>query len=127
MEFPENLRYSRDHEWVRVDGDRATIGISDYAQDSLQDVVYIELPEVGRQLQQGDIFGSIESVKTVSDLIAPVSGEVIAVNEDLTQATEQVNQDPYTAGWMIVVQMDDPSEVDSLMTAEQYREYVEGL
>jgi len=82
---------------------------------------------VGRQLQQGDIFGSIESVKTVSDLIAPVSGEVIAVNEDLTQATEQVNQDPYTAGWMIVVQMDDPSEVDSLMTAEQYREYVEGL
>lgn len=127
MEFPENLRYSRDHEWVRVDGDRATIGISDYAQDSLQDVVYIELPEVGRQLQQGDIFGSIESVKTVSDLIAPVSGEVVAVNEDLTQATEIVNQDPYTAGWMIVVEMDDPSEVDSLMTAEQYREYVEGL
>ncbi|MGQ9524387.1 MAG: glycine cleavage system protein GcvH [Armatimonadota bacterium] len=127
MEFPEDLRYSRDHEWVRVDGDRATIGISDYAQDSLQDVIYIELPQVGRQLQQGDIFGSIESVKTVSDLIAPVSGEVIAVNEDLVQATEQVNQDPYTAGWMIVVRMDDPSEVDSLMTAAQYREYVEGL
>jgi len=127
MEFPEDLRYSKDHEWVRVDGDRATIGISDYAQDNLQDVVFIDLPEVGRQLQQGDIFGSIESVKAVSDLISPVSGEVIAVNEELPDAPEVVNQDPYVGGWMIVVQMDDPSEVEELMTAEQYREYVEEL
>ncbi|MGC8833198.1 MAG: glycine cleavage system protein GcvH [Armatimonadota bacterium] len=127
MEFPEDLRYSKDHEWVRVDGDRATIGISDYAQDNLQDVVFIDLPEVGRQLQQGDIFGSIESVKAVSDLISPVSGEVIAVNEELPDAPEIVNQDPYVGGWMIVVQMDDPSEVEELMTAEQYREYVEEL
>jgi len=85
------------------------------------------LPEVGRQLQQGDIFGSIESVKAVSDLISPVSGEVIAVNEELPDAPEIVNQDPYVGGWMIVVQMDDPSEVEELMTAEQYREYVEEL
>lgn len=127
MEFPEDLRYSKDHEWVRVDGDRATIGISDYAQDNLQDVVFIDLPEVGRQLQRGDIFGSIESVKAVSDLISPVSGEVIAVNEELPDAPEIVNQDPYVGGWMIVVQMDDPSEVEELMTAEQYREYVEEL
>jgi glycine cleavage system H protein len=127
MECPSHLKYSRDHEWVRIEGDKAVVGISDYAQDKLEDVVYIDLPEPGRELQQGDIFGSVESVKTVSDLIAPISGEVLEVNEELEDAPEQVNQDPYGAGWMIKVRPDDPSELDSLLDADAYRQFVEEL
>jgi glycine cleavage system H protein len=125
MNLPPELRYAKSHEWVRVEGDLATIGITDYAQDQLGDVVYIELPEVGRTLQQEETFGSIESVKAVSELLAPVSGEVVEVNEELLDTPETVNEDPYSAGWMIIVRMDDPSEVKDLLTAEQYQAFVE--
>jgi len=125
MNLPPELRYAKSHEWVRVEGDLATIGITDYAQDQLGDVVYIELPEVGRTLQQEETFGSVESVKAVSELLAPVGGEVVEVNEELVDTPETVNEDPYTAGWMIIVRMDDPGEVRDLLTAEQYQAFVE--
>ncbi|HHX41260.1 MAG TPA: glycine cleavage system protein GcvH [Armatimonadetes bacterium] len=125
MNLPPELKYAKSHEWVRVEGDLATIGITDYAQDQLGDVVYIELPEVGRTLQQEEAFGSVESVKAVSELLAPVGGEVVEVNEELVDTPETVNEDPYTAGWMIIVRMDDPGEVRDLLTAEQYQAFVE--
>jgi glycine cleavage system H protein len=120
MHHPENLRYTSTHEWVRVDGNRATIGISDHAQQELGDVVYLDLPEVGRTFRAGAVFGSIESVKAVSDLYAPVSGEVVERNEALLDAPEQVNSSPYDAGWMIVIQMSDPAEVEALLDAKAY-------
>jgi len=120
---PEDLKYSKTHEWVRVEDDTATIGITDYAQNELGDIVNIELPEPGDTLQAGQRFGSIDSVKAVSDLISPVSGEVLEVNEDLVESPELINEDPYTSGWMIIVKMDDPSELGELMTAEQYDEF----
>ncbi|MGV3724951.1 MAG: glycine cleavage system protein GcvH [Actinomycetota bacterium] len=120
MHHPENLRYSSTHEWVRVDGDRATIGISDHAQHELGDVVYLDLPPVGRTLRAGAALGSIESVKAVSDLYAPVSGEVVEINQALLDAPEQVNSSPYDAGWMITLKMSDPAEVDALLDAKAY-------
>lgn len=120
MAHPENLRYRESHEWVRVDGDRATIGITDHAQHELGDVVYLDLPKVGRAIGAGEVFGSIESVKAVSDLYAPVSGEVVEVNEALADAPEGVNQSPHDAGWMIVLRMSNPAEVDALMDASAY-------
>jgi glycine cleavage system H protein len=122
MKHPDDLRYSRTHEWVRVEGDTATIGITDFAQNELGDIVYLELPEVGRALQQSDVFGTVESVKAVSDLYAPVSGEVLEVNDELPESPEEINQDPYVRGWMIIVKMDDPSELDELLTAKQYEQ-----
>jgi glycine cleavage system H protein len=123
--YPEGYRYSKTHEWVNKQGDLATIGISDYAQMQLGDIVHMELPDVGTLVHAGDIFGSVDSVKAVSDLIAPVSGEVVEVNEDLVASPELVNEDPHTAGWMIIVKMDDPSELDDLVTASQYEEFIE--
>lgn len=120
MHLPDNLRYSSTHEWVRVDGDRATIGISDHAQHELGDVVYLDLPQVGKTFRAGAPFGSIESVKAVSDLYAPVSGEVVEVNQALLDAPEQVNSSPYEAGWMLVLRMSNPSEVDALLDAKAY-------
>lgn len=120
MHLPENLRYTSTHEWVRVDGDRATIGISDHAQHELGDVVYLDLPAVGKTFRSGAVFGSIESVKAVSDLYAPVSGEVVEVNQALLDAPEQVNSSPYEAGWMLVIRMSNPAEVDALMDAKAY-------
>lgn len=120
MCHPENLRYSPSHEWVRVDGDRATIGITDFAQHELGDVVYLELPEVGRTSRAGAVMGAVESVKAVSDLYYPVSGEVVEVNTALPDAPEDINNSPCDAGWMIVVRMSDPSEVEKLMTAQEY-------
>ena len=122
MVHPKELRYSPTDEWVRVDGDRATIGITDYAQHELGDVVYLDLPEVGRRVQADDLFGTVESVKAVADLISPVTGEVVEVNEPLSDTPEEVNRDPYGSAWMLVVKLDDPSEVDGLMSAEQYEE-----
>jgi glycine cleavage system H protein len=122
MVHPKELRYSPTDEWIRLDGDRATIGITDYAQHELGDVVYLDLPEVGRRLQSDDLFGSVESVKAVADLISPVSGEVVEVNEPLANSPEEVNRDPYGSAWMMVVKLDDPSEVDGLLSAEQYEE-----
>jgi glycine cleavage system H protein len=120
MHHPDELRYSPTHEWVRVDGDRATIGISDHAQHELGDVVYLDLPPVGRTLRAGAVLGSIESVKAVSDLYAPVSGEVVEVNQALLDAPEQVNNSPYDAGWMLVLKLSDPAEVDALLDAKAY-------
>lgn len=123
---PEDSRYAKTHEYVHLEGDVATIGITDYAQKELGDVVFVELPAVGAQLEAADELGSIESVKAVSDLFAPVSGEVVEVNEALKEKPELVNTDPYGDGWMIRVKMSDPSEFDELlMSAEEYEEYVE--
>ena len=122
---PENLRYSKEDEWVKLDGDVATIGITDYAQDSLSDIVYLELPAAGASFGAGDIFGVVESVKAASDLFAPVSGEVIEVNDALTDTPEVVNEDPYDAAWMIKVKLADPGEVDDLMDAAAYAAYCE--
>jgi glycine cleavage system H protein len=122
MNHPDDLRYAPTHEWVRAEGDTATIGITDFAQNELGDVVYLELPEVGRTLQQNDVFGTVESVKAVSDLYAPVSGEVIEVNDELPDSPEEINQDPYVRGWMIIVKMDDPTELNELLTAQQYEQ-----
>lgn len=126
MNIPEGLKYSREHEWVRVEGSRAYIGITDYAQDELGDIVYVELPEVGAEVKAGDTFGTVESVKTVSDLYAPVSGRVVEVNEALANAPEKVNESPYEEAWMIVVEMADPSELEALLDAEAYRQHIQG-
>jgi glycine cleavage system H protein len=122
---PEDSRYAKTHEYVHLEGDVATIGITDYAQKELGDVVFVELPTVGSQLEAADELGSIESVKAVSELFAPVTGEVVEVNEALKEKPELVNTDPYGDGWMIKVKLSDPSEFDELMSAEEYEEYVE--
>ncbi|MBE3595725.1 MAG: glycine cleavage system protein GcvH [Hydrogenibacillus sp.] len=124
MEFPAGLKYSKEHEWVRVDGTKAYIGITDFAQDELGDIVYVELPEVGAELVAGESFGSVESVKTVSELYAPVSGKVVEVNGRLADEPELVNRAPYADGWMIVVEMRDPAELEALLDAEGYRAHV---
>lgn len=122
---PEDNRYAKSHEYVHVDGNVGTIGITEYAQKELGDVVFIELPTVGTQLEATDELGSIESVKAVSELFSPVSGEVVEVNELLRDKPELVNTDPYGDGWMIRIKLSDPTEVDELMTAEEYEEYIE--
>jgi glycine cleavage system H protein len=121
--IPEDLHYSKDHEWVRVEGDVATIGITDYAQNSLGDVVYVELPKVGDELAAQEAFGSVESVKAVSELFTPVSGKVTAVNDTLQDDPEKVNTDPYGDAWMIRVKMSSPGEVDSLLTVAEYEDF----
>ena len=118
------LKYTKDHEWLRIDGDIATVGITQYAQDQLGDVVFVELPKIGTRVRQMQSFGVVESVKAVSDLFAPLSGEVVEVNGSLTERPEQVNQDPYGAGWLIVIGVADRKEIEALMTAAQYEEYL---
>ena len=120
---PEDLHYSKDHEWVRVDGNEAIIGITDYAQNSLGDVVYVELPKVNDEFASNEAFGSVESVKAVSEVFNPVSGTVVKINESLADEPETVNTDPYGAGWMIRVKMSSPGEVDSLLTAAEYEDF----
>lgn len=122
--IPEDSRYAKTHEYVHLEGDVATIGITDYAQKELGDVVFVELPTVGSQLEAADELGSIESVKAVSELFAPVSGEVVEVNEALKDKPELVNTDPYGDGWMVKVKLSDPSEFEELMAADEYEEYV---
>jgi glycine cleavage system H protein len=123
--IPEDLKYSATHEWIRVDDDLATIGITDHAQSELGDIVYLELPTVGAPVLADGVFGTIESVKTVSDLTSPVSGEIVEVNDELPEAPELVNEEPYSGGWMIIVKMESPDELDQLMTSEQYETYIQ--
>ena len=120
MSYPDDLAYSREHEWVRLDGSRATIGITSFAADELGDIVFVELPEVGASLSQFATFGVVESVKAVSDLYAPISGEVVEVNEALNDAPELMNSDPFGEGWIAKVELSDPSETDGLMDAAAY-------
>lgn len=122
-DIPEDLHYSKDHEWVRVEGSVAVIGVTDYAQDQLGDVVYVELPKVGDEFAAHEAFGSVESVKAVSEIFTPVSGEVVGVNGSLQDAPEKVNEDPYGEAWMIKVRMKSPGEVDSLLTAAEYEDF----
>lgn len=124
MNFPENLKYTEDHEWVLVDGDVATVGITDFAQSELGDIVYVDIFEEG-DLSKEDAFGNVEAVKTVSDLFMPVSGEIIEVNEALEDESELVNSDPYGAGWMIKIKMSNPSELEELMDAVAYKSSIE--
>ncbi len=125
MLIPDDRKYSVTHEWAKVEGDKVRVGISDHAQEELGDVVYLDLPEVGRILSKGDVFGAVESVKAVSDLYAPVSGEVVETNTDILNHTERVNESAYDEGWIILIRMSDPSELDGLLDADAYRQIVE--
>ena len=120
MNIPKELKYTSDHEWIRLDGDVATIGVTDFAQSELGDVVYVEIETEGETLDKGDVFGTVEAVKTVSDLFMPLNGEVIEVNEKIESAPESVNDDPYGEGWIIKVKLADISEVEALLSAEAY-------
>ena len=122
--IPENLRYSKDHEWVKVDGDVASIGITDYAQHSLGDVVYVDMPRVGDKFGTHEAFGSVESVKAVSEIFTPVSGEVVEVNETLNDTPEKVNSDPYGDAWFVKIKMENSLEVDAMLSGEEYEEYL---
>jgi glycine cleavage system H protein len=124
MEFPEGLKYSKEHEWVLVEGTSATIGITEYAQEELGDIVFVELPEVGEKIVKDDPFGAVESVKAVSDIYAPVSGEVTETNEILPDNPETINDDPYGDGWMVRVELSDIDDLKDLMDADEYAEYV---
>lgn len=121
---PDNLRYSKDHEWVLVEGDTATVGITDYAQESLGDVVYVDLPKVGATYGAHESMGSVESVKAVSDIFIPISGEILEINEGLNDTPESVNSDPYGAAWMAKIRIGNAAEIDELMDAAAYQEYL---
>ena len=124
--YPADLKYDKEHEWVRIDGDTAVIGISDFAQDQLGEVVFVDLPEVGTDVVAGESFGEVESVKSVSDLFSPVSGSIVERNDGLSDAPETVNEDAYGEGWLIKVKLSDASEVDALMAAAEYEEFIAG-
>ncbi len=124
MNFPENLKYTKDHEWLQINGETATVGITDFAQHELGDIVFVDIDTEGKSLGANEIFGTVEAVKTVSDLFLPVSGTVTEVNKDLEGTPEAVNQDPYGKGWMIKMTIDNPSEVDGLMDAAAYRQMI---
>ncbi|SRR5690554_3562679 len=125
MNLPKEYKYSKEHEWVKVEGDVVRIGITDFAQDELGDIVFVELPEVGDEIDADEPFGSVESVKTVSELYAPVSGKIVEVNENLEDSPELVNESPHEEAWMIVIEPSNVSEIDDLMTAEEYQAMVE--
>jgi glycine cleavage system H protein len=127
MKLDPNCKYSQDHEWVRVEGDEALVGITDHAQEELSDIVYVELPEIGDTFDKGEVFATVESVKAASDVYAPVSGEVLEINEKLEDAPELVNQDPYGEAWFVRLAMADPAEVGDLMDADGYEAFVESL
>jgi len=124
MNVPADLKYTKDHEWVKIEGNTATIGVTDFAQSELGDIVYIEIETEGETLDQEEVFGSIEAVKTVSDLFMPIGGEVVSFNEDLESNPEAVNTDPYGEGWMIKVEVSDTAELEGLLTADQYKELI---
>ncbi len=126
MNIPKDLQYTEEHEWIRIDGDEATVGITDFAQGELGDIVYLEVETIGETLDRGETFGTVEAVKTVSDLFMPLSGEVMGMNEGLDTDPEAVNRDPYGEGWLVKIRMSDTSEVDDLLAADAYRDLVEG-
>ena len=126
MNVPEGLRYSSDHEWVAIDGNLARIGITDYAQDALGDVVYVDLPGSGTAVAATESFGEVESTKSVSELYAPVGGEIVNINDDLAETPERLNEDPYGEGWICTIRMSDPGELDGLLDAEGYRALIDG-
>ena len=125
--FPDDVRYTDDHEWAKAEGEKVKIGITDYAQDQLGEIIFVEVPEVGDTLDKGANFGSLESVKAVSDIVMPVGGEVLAVNTALADTPEMLNQDPYSGGWIIEIKPGDPSELDQLMDKNAYLEMLKGL
>mgnify|MGYP001169625600 FL=1 len=125
--IPRDLRYTESHEWVQVESDIATVGITHFAQSELGDIVFVELPEISEYLQKGEVFGSIEAVKTLGDLISPLSGEVLEANETLEDDAEQINKDPYGAGWLVKIRIEDESEVDELFQCDDYGEFVDGI
>jgi len=120
MNIPDNLKYTKDHEWIRVEGETGVVGITDFAQGELGDIVFVEIETVGETLRKGESFGTIEAVKTVSDIFMPVSGEVLEVNPEIVSSPELINKDPYGKGWMIRIRITDPSELDDLLTPEAY-------
>ncbi|MFI5253343.1 MAG: glycine cleavage system protein GcvH [Bacteroidota bacterium] len=124
MNFPDDIKYTKDHEWIRVKGDSGVVGITDYAQGELGDVVFVDLPAVGKKVKQGESFGTIEAVKAVSDLFSPVSGEVTELNALLEKTPEIVNKEPYSGGWMVKIKIANPSEVNALMDSKKYRELI---
>ncbi len=125
MEYPEDLYYSQDHTWVRIIGNRGTIGITNFAQQEMGEILYTELPDEGAQVEQGDIFGTLESSKTVAELVSPVSGEVISSNKDLEEEPSLINDDPYGKGWLLVLELDDPNELQELYNAVEYEDFLE--
>jgi glycine cleavage system H protein len=127
MMYPNDYSYSKDHEWIKIEGGEATIGITDYAQKQLGDIIFVELPAVGKALDAGQPIGVVESVKSVSDIYAPIGGEIAAVNEELTQAADLVNKDPHGGGWIVRMRIRDKAELDGLMTASDYEKHIESL
>ncbi|RPF50356.1 glycine cleavage system protein GcvH [Aquisalibacillus elongatus] len=125
MSLPKEYRYSKEHEWVKVEGDKVRIGITEFAQDELGDIVFVELPEVGDELDLDEPFGSVESVKTVSELYAPVSGKIVEINEELEDSPELVNESPFEKAWMVVVELSDESQLDDLMDADEYQKMID--
>ena len=125
MNIPENLKYTKDHEWIKVDGDEAIVGITDYAQNELGDIVFVEIETEGEELEKEEVFGTVEAVKTVSDIFMPLSGEVVEVNSKLEDSPEIVNKDPYGDGWLIKVKISDKSQLDDLLEASKYKELIE--
>lgn len=123
--YPENLKYTKTHEWLRVEGQKGYVGLSHYAQEQLGDIVFVELPEIGAEVTQGKAFGVVESVKAVSDCYAPVSGKVVERNENLETSPELINKDPYGEGWLIAIEMSDPSEVNNLLDVDAYKKHME--
>jgi glycine cleavage system H protein len=126
MDIPEDLRYSADHEWARVEGGEVRVGITDYAQDALGDVVFVDLPEVGATVKRGESFSEVESTKSVSEIYAPVAGTISQVNAELSENPARLNEDPYGDGWICVISVDDPAQLDELLDAEGYRALIEG-
>ncbi len=126
MNIPQELKYTKDHEWVKIDGDVATVGVTDFAQGELGDIVYVEVETVGDTLDREEVFGTVEAVKTVSDLFSPLSGEIIEFNDSLEDAPEKVNSDPYGDGWMVKIRISDTNEVSDLLSAEEYKDLIGG-
>ena len=124
MNIPQILKYTKEHEWVREDGDTVTVGITEHAQGELGDIIFVEFPEIGQKIERDELCGTIEAVKTVADLFAPISGTVIEINETLDDSPESVNQDPYGDGWMVKVSVSEAGELDNLMSADQYQEMI---